>query len=69
MNFISKEHFFKNGWDCIKCDKMTEHIKEGKGAKAKLICVDCGSQTAIHLKNFTTNTPSARDNSEQSDQT
>jgi len=43
MNFIFEEHYFKNGWDCNKCGKMTEHIKEGKGAKAKLICAVCGS--------------------------
>ena len=44
MTFISKEHYFKNGWDCRKCDKMTEHKKEGKGVKAKQICTVCGTQ-------------------------
>jgi hypothetical protein len=43
MIFVSKEHYFNNGWDCRKCGKMTEHLKKGSGKKAKLICVVCGS--------------------------
>jgi hypothetical protein len=43
MTFVSKEHFFNNGWDCGKCGKMTEHQKEGNGAKAKLVCMVCGT--------------------------
>jgi hypothetical protein len=43
MTFVSKEHFFNNGWDCNKCGKMTEHRKEGIGAKAKLVCMVCGT--------------------------
>ena len=37
MIFVSKEHYFNNGWDCRKCDKMTEHLKKGSGKDAKLI--------------------------------
>jgi hypothetical protein len=43
MIFVSKEHYFVNGWDCRKCGKMTEHLKEGRGKDAKLICTLCGS--------------------------
>lgn len=40
MIFVAKEHYFSNGWDCRKCGKMTEHLKEGRGKDAKLICVE-----------------------------
>jgi len=43
MIFVSKEHYFNNGWDCRKCGKMTEHLKVGTGKDAKLICTVCGS--------------------------
>jgi hypothetical protein len=43
MVFVSKEHYFTNGWDCCKCGKMTEHFKEGRGKEAKLVCMVCGS--------------------------
>jgi len=43
MPFISKEHYFSNGWDCCKCGKMTEHRKVGTGVNSKLVCLVCGS--------------------------
>jgi hypothetical protein len=47
MLFVSNEIFFNNGWDCCKCGKMTEHLKEGRGKEAKLVCAICGSYNVI----------------------
>ena len=47
MFFVSNEIFFNNGWDCRKCGKMTEHLRDGGRHNAKQICTICGSYNVI----------------------
>jgi hypothetical protein len=47
MIFVSNEIYFSNGWDCRKCGKMTEHLKDGGRQDAKQICTICGSYNVI----------------------